>query len=194
MSFAKLPEELLRDILAYALYVPYDEFCRPPALEPVASDLPTLKKVKRKPCRADLLLVSKRWLRVGTPLLYECLRLGRRKHARRVTKLFQENPRLGNAVRCLRLEGPYSKKLDEVVKLTPRVQTLYIDVDIESSNNVNGLLRSIPLLNPENLFLRDCSRTYDTHKREICRAIAAAISDGTWSLLVRSTTSQMSLD
>ncbi|GJE97701.1 hypothetical protein PsYK624_139220 [Phanerochaete sordida] len=183
MSFAKLPEELLREILAYALYVPHDEFCRPPALDPaVASEKPASKK-KRKASRAGLLLVSKRWLRVGTPLLYECLRLSRRKHARLVTKVLQENPRLGNAVRCLRLEGAYSKKLADVVKLTPRVRTLYIDVDVDASQRINGLLKALPLLNPENLFLRDCSRTPDTRKREICAAIADAISDRTWSLL-----------
>ncbi|GJE91924.1 hypothetical protein PsYK624_080760 [Phanerochaete sordida] len=103
----RLPEEILRDILAYDLRVPHAEFLfyrdwhgDPPAL----------------PRPACHLLVSKRWLRVGTPLLYECMRLKKPEHTAAIAQLFRAHPHVGAAVRCLRLEGGFGKELAHVAK------------------------------------------------------------------------------
>ena len=149
MSERGLPEELLREILVICLEVAPSDFFR----------FPTLQDNTRSPTRnTDLLLVSKRWLRVCTPLLYTSLRLREPSHAVSTAALLSENPGLGNAIINLRIEGDCGASLVDVLKLTPRVQRLYIAADKESNRDAESLRRALPYISPKELFLVDMTR------------------------------------
>lgn len=149
MSDSGLPEELLREILFICLDVALSDFFRFPALQ---------DSTRSTTRNASLLLVSKRWLRIGAPLLYGALRLGKPSHAASIATLLSENPDLGNAIINLRIEGDCGSSLAEVVKLAPRVQRLYISVDSESSHGIQSLRRALPYISPRELFLVDLTR------------------------------------
>ena len=89
MADKKLPEELLREILSYRFAISPTEFCLEPSFDPIGSRTRPIERGAR-PCQ-ELLLVSKRWLRVGTPLLYESLAIRTSEHERTVAKLLAEN-------------------------------------------------------------------------------------------------------
>lgn len=140
-----LPDEILREILSYNISIPCDAF--------FSFDVPPL--FSPGPRHAYLLLVSKRWLRVGTPLLYECVELSNREHTSTLAELFRAQPHIGQAVRCLRLVGGYGKHLAHIAKLTPRLHSIYINLQIKSCDSIAGLKKALSIFNPVNLYIQE---------------------------------------
>ncbi|GJE91937.1 hypothetical protein PsYK624_080890 [Phanerochaete sordida] len=155
------PEDILREILSYVLLVSPQDFFRhrPHSTDP-------LREARDR--NGQLLLVSKSWLRAGTPLLYASLELSRPKHTSAVAKLFREHPDVGAAVRSLRLEGGLTKHLVHVATHTPNLRGLYIDLYFQYREPSIGLVHALPLFAPTDLYVdvRAPSRLYIT-KRSI---------------------------
>ncbi|GJE97708.1 hypothetical protein PsYK624_139290 [Phanerochaete sordida] len=148
---ALLPEELLREILSHNLTTALDAFFHfhfrweGPA-----------RVLYVPPSRSShLLLVSKRWLRVGTPLLYASLRLASPEHAGVVATLFRREPGVGRAVRWLRLEGGFGRDLGHVVKLAPGIHSVYVGLEMRSRDSVAGLKHAFAALSPVCLWIED---------------------------------------
>ncbi|GJE91941.1 hypothetical protein PsYK624_080930 [Phanerochaete sordida] len=170
----RLPDELLRETLSYNLLIPHAEFLYyhdrfdddPPAPRP-----------------ARLLRVSKRWLRTGTPLLYECVRLRTPAHTAAVAQLFRAHPRVAQGVRCLRLEGGLGKDLVHVAKYTTGLRCLYVDLQIKSVHSIAGLEKALPLLKPVELYIRE--ETYRDNKTiiEARTILYSHIRSSAWSSL-----------
>ena len=150
MPLSSLPEELLREILLYCFYIPPEQFFDFPVPRWATYLTPKVKPLKL----SQLLLVSKQWLRVGTPLLYSSLRLTQTTHTKAVAALVKANPNLGKAIRSLKLEGGYGNDLFTIVKLAPNITNLYVNLEILSSESIVGLRKSLPLMRPTNVWLR----------------------------------------
>ncbi|GJE91929.1 hypothetical protein PsYK624_080810 [Phanerochaete sordida] len=173
----RLPEEILRAILAYNLRIPHAEFL-------LYRDYYHGAAAPDPPRSASHLLVSKRWLRVGTPLLYECIRLRRPEHTAVVAQLLRAHPHVGAAVRCLRLEGGLGKELAHVAKHITGLRSLYVDVRVKSAHSIAGLKKALSMLNPVGLYIKEQTR-HSTNKKmlEVRSLLYAHIKDGRWTSL-----------
>ncbi|EKM49730.1 uncharacterized protein PHACADRAFT_33292 [Phanerochaete carnosa HHB-10118-sp] len=145
---AALPEEIIREILSHNIQISHVDFCHfyyddwgHPMSPPTSR------------C-SSLLLVSKRWLRIGTPLLYECVRLSEPDHTTAVSSLLRTHPHVGLAVRCLRLEGGLGKDLVHIAKLSPKLHSIYLSLIIKSTDSITGLKEAFPLFRPANLYIQ----------------------------------------
>ncbi|GJE97698.1 hypothetical protein PsYK624_139190 [Phanerochaete sordida] len=172
-----LPEEILREILAYIISVYHPRFLR------FYNPFEFLRSRRRQPSRcADVLLVSKRWLRVGTPLLYECLVLSKSEHTKSVADLIHAHPGVGQAVRCLKLAGGLGKELLQVAEHTTQVQSVFVNLRLKSSDSIVGLRKGLPLLSPIHLYVDRAS--YRENKRiDDVRALLSTMIKDVWPSL-----------
>ncbi|GJE91939.1 hypothetical protein PsYK624_080910 [Phanerochaete sordida] len=131
-------EELLSHILAYCLSIPPAEF--------FANDSQKgAPPPSRTPRPTQLLRVSRRWLRVGTPLL--CA-----------------------SVRVLRLERG-RKDLDALVTHMPALRHLGVDLDVKRRRGVAGCESSAFVgLAPDELYVRFQDAPFESRRIEDARA------------------------
>ncbi|GJE97704.1 hypothetical protein PsYK624_139250 [Phanerochaete sordida] len=183
---ALLPEEILHEILAHNILVEHAHFLR------------FYGRIERyyppEPTRcSDLLLVSKRWLRVGTPLLYECIKLSTAEHVAAVAALLRAHPHVGQAVRCLRLvDGTaLGKELALVAQCVPKLQSIFINLDIKSKHSFVGLKKAVPLLRPANLIIEKTGWRETKKVVEVRSLVYAAVKE-TWQTLRSLTVSSRS--
>ena len=95
---SKLADELTNQILSDILVVRDERFSDTGATSPFSD---------ARFSTADLLLVCKRWMRVGTPALYETVIIRSTAQARAFAAALKHNATLGALVKKLRLEGSY---------------------------------------------------------------------------------------
>lgn len=135
-----IPEEILYHVLTYCICVDVtDRFLR-------FRRWPPLQRVR-------FLLVSKQWLRVGTPLLYDTIELFEEPQVEQLAWILRSHPDLGFLVRNLRLQQCYGRHLSSVVKRMPNVRSLSIDAQVRTRNKLAALGRALPLLNPTELYI-----------------------------------------
>ncbi|GJE97710.1 hypothetical protein PsYK624_139310 [Phanerochaete sordida] len=171
---ALLPDELLHEILSYNVKVLRSDF--------LELDRDRHRWVVGPSRNSDLLLVSKRWLRIGTPLLYECLQLTKPEHTSSVATLFRAQPNVGLAVRCLRLQGGLGRDLVHVAKYTPKLQHLLLDPQIKSADSIAGLKKAFPLFRASDLYL-ESDLAYWRHNKKVIAAwqlLYAYMREGTF--------------
>ncbi|EKM49681.1 uncharacterized protein PHACADRAFT_106695 [Phanerochaete carnosa HHB-10118-sp] len=157
MSEPNIPDEILHHILNYLLAVDESLFCRFPSYDRTYgrgcyrshSEWEHIMLLRQ----SSLLLVSKRWLRVGTPLLYRGVVIWKAEHTKTLARLFKANPAIGAATRYLRLEGGLGKDLHDVARMTPNVHTLYLNISIRGTESIAGLRRALPILKLSKLYL-----------------------------------------
>jgi hypothetical protein len=101
------------------------------------------------------LLVSKAWLRVATPLLYHVVVLRSKAQAAALDVALRENPQLGRFIKKLRVEGGYGGAMLKIIQRAPNVTDLVLSINIWSADNVSGLTRGLPLMNPTRVVLFD---------------------------------------
>ncbi|GJE91784.1 hypothetical protein PsYK624_079350 [Phanerochaete sordida] len=149
MSERDLPEELVLYILDLCFELPSEDFLR----------FPTPDGARKNPSRnADILLVSRRWLRIGSPLLFASLRLSDPEHAISVARQLKNNPGLGSVICDVRIEGDCGDDLGSVLALTPNIQRLYVALDQKNNARAEGLRRALPYINPREVFIMDMTR------------------------------------
>lgn len=129
----------------------------------------------------DLLLVSKRWLRVGSPLLYESVVLRTSSHTRTVATLIRQNPNLGRAVRQLKLFGGYGRDLHAVITAAPNLETVYLNMSMKSSDSLAGIKKAFSIMKPTRLYIED--RPARRNKKSIELYNLLAENMGKWSSL-----------
>lgn len=144
MCEAKLPEELLREILSLRLSLSEKQFCK------FHSAFGSEKYSPQS--SSDILLVSKRWLRIGTPLLYESVHIWNTGCTKTVASLVRSNPVVGKAIRRLRIEGGCGKDLYTIVEHAPNIRTLYINSYFKTAEGITGLRKALPVMRPEKLY------------------------------------------
>lgn len=143
---SQLPEELLVSILAFELRLA-DRFFQDERLESYASSA--------KSTSSNLLLVCKRWLRLGRPILYEGILLRSSRQSRSLASTFRENPDFGTLVRRLRLEAGFVIELKVVLATTSKIRTLFLNTNLPYTEKVTGLCSSLVNVDPQRLILKD---------------------------------------
>jgi hypothetical protein len=153
ISEQDIPEELLSKILSFCLAIPPQDFFRFPQLTLQADPLTIGER------NAQLLLVSKRWWRVGTPALYNSLKLSTVVHANCVAKLLSIHPELGHVILNLRFEGnSVCPSLHNIIKLAPNIHSVYISVDRKIDERVDCLRDCLSGMDPKDVFLMDITQ------------------------------------
>ena len=147
VGMGSLPEEVIREILDYTLARPLEAFFT------AHKDSAVREMHAATSGQAKVLLVCKIWRRIGTPLLYASLCLGSPEQTQTVARVLDGNPRLGQAIRHLRLDGGLGPDLTSVVRLASKVKSLYINTAIAAEESIGGLRRALSLLNPDTLFI-----------------------------------------
>ncbi|GJE91826.1 hypothetical protein PsYK624_079770 [Phanerochaete sordida] len=155
MAEAMLPEEMIHEIIRLSL----PPFC-PKTFLKFDRTLTVLSPTQQEPGTITgpvaLLSVSKRWLRVGTPLLYEGVVLRKPSHTSSVARLAKANPTVGRTIRYLRLEsGSTTRELSTLVKHAPNVHTVYIEGCLRHGDSYDGLQRAMRFLRPKTLYINN---------------------------------------
>jgi hypothetical protein len=99
------------------------------------------------------LLVSKSWLRVSTPLLYNVVVLRSKAQAQALAGVLTANPMLGKFIRKLRLEGGYAISMFKILQAAPNISDIFLTLDIMTPDNVCGLCRGLQLIQPVRIIL-----------------------------------------
>lgn len=144
---SSLPEEVLREILGYALAKPLESFFTSHRSEA------DREQNRESVPQSNVLLVCKVWWRVGTPLLYVSTCLSTPEHTRIVAKTLKTTPRLGFAIQNLRLDAGFGPDLAPVARLARNVKSLYVNTAISAEESLGGLRRALLLLQPTTLFV-----------------------------------------
>ncbi|KAJ6584672.1 hypothetical protein B0H19DRAFT_1106021 [Mycena capillaripes] len=141
-----LPDEIVSEILSPALKVGDEVFSDTSLSSPFAV---------YSESSSAFLLVCKAWLRVATPLLYHVVVLRSKAQAAALDIALRGNPLLGRFIKKLRVEGGYGSAMLKIIKAAPNVTDLFISVNIWSADNVSGLIRGLPLMDPNRVVLYD---------------------------------------
>ncbi|KAJ7645635.1 hypothetical protein DFH06DRAFT_1212001 [Mycena polygramma] len=139
-----LPDEIISEILSPALKIPDEMFSDTSTNSPFAA---------YSESSSAFLLVSKAWLRVATPLLYHVVVLRSKAQAAALDIALRANPMLGRFIKKLRVEGGYGAPILKIIKAAPNVTDLFVSTTIWSADNVSGLAKGLPLLDPARVVL-----------------------------------------
>lgn len=176
----KIPEELLCEVLKYNFSIgPIHDSFSDSAKH--VTDVSHDGQFDMPPSAA--LLVSTRWLRVGTPLFYRTVIIKSIDQVRQLGRVLKANPYLGALVRNLRLEGGYGRELLAVVKHMTQVDSLSLNAYAKSKDTKAGLVRALPLLNPTRLYLHGLRR-WESNKNTTALRDALFEAWSTWTSLV----------
>lgn len=173
---SQLPDEIIKEILSPALYVPdyaFSSTCE--YSNPFANyELST----------STILVVCKSWLRVATPMLYETVVLRSKAQAQALAFALKENEPLGRFIRKLRVEGGYGACLHEVLRRSPSLTDLWLSTGLFSNESISGYLKGFHLVNPGRLVVVDRNSKTSGIRRKIYEALAEAVRHS-WTSLVR---------
>ncbi|KAJ7490955.1 hypothetical protein FB451DRAFT_1552517 [Mycena latifolia] len=146
MSDNSLPDEIISEILSPALKVPEEVFSDTSRVSPFA---------QYSESSSAYLLVSKSWLRVATPLLYNVVILRSKAQAKALGQALTKNEELGQFIKKLRAEGAYGKPMGTILQSSPNISDLFLSFEIYAADNTNGLCTGLPFINPTRIILRD---------------------------------------
>ena len=147
----KIPDEILKEILSLALKIDDDMFEDTSYRSPFS--FPTQSK-------SVFLTVCKRWLRVSTPLLYNVVVLRSAAQAQALARVLKKNKEFGRFIRKIRVEGGFGAAMERILSVAHNTTDVHILLEIWSNDNVSGLCKGLPLLNPSHVILwqghREC--------------------------------------
>ncbi|KAJ6454603.1 hypothetical protein C8R45DRAFT_1037492 [Mycena sanguinolenta] len=173
-SFSNLPEEILAEILFFALRVSDAAFS---ALS-VTGDSPF---VSFRESSSAYLRVSKGWLRVATPFLYKVVIIRSKAQAQALAATLSSNPALGRYIKKLRVEGGYAISMLKVLESSKNLTDLFLSADVAHSDNASGLCRGLPLVDPVRVILDMQGLSMDS--RKLVNALRKCIP--TWKKLAQ---------
>lgn len=178
------PEETIHEILSYVLRIPCEEFFKHDRNWAIShrERIRSLGEAAPVPV-TSVLLVSKAWLRIGTRLLYESLKLDNSHQTEAVAELFRTNQVVGSMVRHLRLEGGYGNVLFQLMEHTSNVEFLYLYPDAPVRQSVSGLCEILLALNPRYVKIDKRRATPNRNSRSITQILRHSIIEF-WSNLV----------
>ncbi|KAJ7140672.1 hypothetical protein C8R44DRAFT_540002, partial [Mycena epipterygia] len=104
---------------------------------------------------SSYLLVSKAWLRVLTPLLYNVVILRTTSEAESLEKALAQDRAFGLLIRKMRVEGGFGQAMHTVLKCAPNITDLFLTLYISKPDEVDGLCRGLRLINPQRVILVD---------------------------------------
>ncbi|KAK7059654.1 hypothetical protein R3P38DRAFT_3168110 [Favolaschia claudopus] len=174
-----LPNDILFEILSLVLHVPDAKFA---TLSRNASA--TSPFLTRSQSSSAYLLVSKSWLYVGTPLLYNTVVLRSKAQAQALAATLTTNPDLGRFIKKLRVEGGFEDLMHTILALSRNITDIFITLNLASSDNPRGLCTGLPLINPVRVIVETTELEMTPRvARELYMVIQKCV--GTWRQLVQ---------
>ncbi|KAJ7622519.1 hypothetical protein FB45DRAFT_1061966 [Roridomyces roridus] len=138
-----LPDEIIHEILSPALDVPEQEF---------STTLAHTSYVRPIESTSAILLVSKSWLRVATPLLYNVVILRSRGQVQALELALHSSPELGKFIKKLRIEGGYTVALEKILAKAD-LTDICLTLEVKKGENAKGICRGLSLINPVRVIL-----------------------------------------
>ena len=141
-----LPDELVKEILSEILVVSEDDFIY------VGPSSPFGCKVVPS---SEVLLVSKRWLRIGSPLFHECVVLRNSAQANAFYGFIKGKigGQVRGYVRRVRLEGNFGAIIGKIFAALPNITELSLRLPGCREENVTGLVQGLSGVNPDRVVL-----------------------------------------
>ncbi|KZV92693.1 hypothetical protein EXIGLDRAFT_836298 [Exidia glandulosa HHB12029] len=176
----KLADETLSDILVRHLSIPDEDF---------ESSGPYKRHLHASwRSSSNVLLVSKRWLRVATPLLYNIVVLRSSAQAEGLCAALKADKSLGAFVRKLRLEGGYGAVVHKIIAASPNITHLVLNIQLWSNDSSTGICKALPTMTISSLTLVGFSHTYkgpteNASMRKLRETLATCIPK--WQTLTR---------
>ncbi|TDL29965.1 hypothetical protein BD410DRAFT_780479 [Rickenella mellea] len=143
---SKLPDEILKEILAPPLRIPDDEF----SFTGRARESPFGRKARNS---SSLLVVSKQWMRVATPLLYEVVIMRSTAQAQALAYAINSNKAFGLFIKKLRMEGGFGKAPAQFIASAPNIRELFVTLDVWSNDGTSGLCSVLSDMNIRRLII-----------------------------------------
>ncbi|KZV89020.1 hypothetical protein EXIGLDRAFT_838813 [Exidia glandulosa HHB12029] len=145
MDNSKFPDELIKEMLSPPLLVPDALFADTGPVSPFA---------KATSSASDVLLVCKRWMRVGTPALYETVIIRSTAQAQALEMALTRNPEFGRFVKKLRLEGVYGEYItSKIIATMTRVTDFCFTLSIYSADKLAGMTKALDMFEPKRIVL-----------------------------------------
>lgn len=184
---SSIPEELLGEILNYHFWQDPKLFCaiHHHTGKRLTDPTPPLTYTKGT-SRADVLLVCKRWLRVGTPLLYHSVRLWTPTQVQDFLILLRSNPYIGQVIRQLRVESVGEVWFEEISKFAPNVHTLCLSFHISLGAPVAAIVRAFSKFDPIHVVLNTRFSPRLTAAEDVTETIMGLMAE--WTKMVCSYT------
>ncbi|EJD42348.1 hypothetical protein AURDEDRAFT_115120 [Auricularia subglabra TFB-10046 SS5] len=142
----KLADETLHQVLALVFDVPDDEFAD-------VSGASSSPFACRQHSTSDALLVCKRWMRVGTPLLYDTVVLRSVAQSQSLAKALSKNPGFVPYLKKLRIEGGFGASVGRILNAAIALSDLHLSLDLNSKDSVASMCDALPAVNPTRLIL-----------------------------------------
>ncbi|KAJ7602367.1 hypothetical protein DFH06DRAFT_1115663 [Mycena polygramma] len=142
-----LPDEIISEILSPALRVSDATFSAMTS----SADSPFMTFSEST---SAFLVVSKAWLRVATPLLYNVVVLRSKAQAQSLAATLKASPTLGRFIKKLRVEGGYAISMFKILQASINITDLFLSLEIARSDNTCGLIRGLPLVDPVRVILK----------------------------------------
>ncbi|KAJ7605902.1 hypothetical protein FB45DRAFT_766274 [Roridomyces roridus] len=143
-----LPEEIVHEILCPALSVSDETFS--------ASVFCQFPSQGRGHLDSNILLVSKLWLRVAIPLLYNVVILRSKGQAQTLALTLRSNSELGTLIKKLRVQGGYASSMQWILQAATKLTDICIALDWDRGDNASGLCRGLPLIDSTRVILIYC--------------------------------------
>ncbi|KAJ6569225.1 hypothetical protein B0H19DRAFT_1134906 [Mycena capillaripes] len=143
----RVPDELVSEILTPLLKHSDEEFLdrsKKPLLDPGFTSW-------------TYLLVSKAWLRVSTPLLYNVVILRTTPQAEALQAALKSSNELGLFIKKLRVEGGFGNAMHTILRCAPNITDVSLTLHIGGLDNVRGLCDGLPLVNPRRVIVVDAN-------------------------------------
>ena len=173
---SQLPDEIIKEILSPALYVPDNAFAD--------TSLRSNPFARYGLSTSTILVVCKSWLRVATPLLYETIVLRSKAQAQALAAALKQNQQLGLFIKKLRVEGGYGAFLSEILRRSPALTDIWLSAALWSNESVAGYLKGFQSINPRRLIVVDDYSKSSAVRRKFYEALGEAVRNS-WSSLVR---------
>ncbi|KAF8193913.1 hypothetical protein K438DRAFT_1674476 [Mycena galopus ATCC 62051] len=163
----RVPDEIVSEILTPLLTHSDDVFrdqAQKPLLDPDHS-------------ASRYLLVSKSWLRVSTPLLYNVVILRTTAQAKALHAVLETNKGFGLFIQKLRVEGGFGNAMHAILESAPNITDLYLTLFIGGFDNVGGLCSGLTLINPRRVIVVDACDSLPVPKKnqKVTRLLEALV-------------------
>ncbi|KAJ7605895.1 hypothetical protein FB45DRAFT_463820 [Roridomyces roridus] len=169
-----IPDEIVHEILSPALSVPDEAFSAASTGSPFRSSLDLSS--------STILLVSKSWLRVATPLLYSVVIIRSKGQAQALDDTLRSNLNLGKFIKKLRVEGGYAMSMHKILQTAKNLTDILLCLDIDVGDTTSGLCRGLPLISPVRVILAYEHHVTRTAARHLLEALVEIIPK--WKKLV----------
>ncbi|TDL27927.1 hypothetical protein BD410DRAFT_835195 [Rickenella mellea] len=141
-----LPDEILKEILAPPLRISENDF-----RFSGGTDVSPFGRTFRNSTR--VLLVSKQWMRVATPLLYEGVIIRSTAQAQALALAVKCNKVLGTFIKRLRMEGGFGMDTARFIAAAPNIRELVVSLNLREGDKAGGLCDASPKMNPRRLII-----------------------------------------